>query len=160
MSYDPSVHRMWEKFVETSRKNGVQPRSYKFVFRFGDNKESSDGLLSLVLQRRKPTAYSPWFFEHDGQPLPQVGDYSIVTNWEGIPRCIIQTVHTRTVPFIEVDEEFAKMEGEGDLSQSYWRMAHESYLSRECKRTKNIFSHQMPVFCEVFTVVFEQEVLY
>ncbi|MFC0211113.1 ASCH domain-containing protein, partial [Paenibacillus chartarius] len=156
MSYDSSVNLMWEKFIEASRKEGVQPESYKFVFRFGDNKKSSDGLLSLVLGRRKrATAYSPWFFEHDGLPLPQVGDYSIVTDWEGIARCIIQTVHTCTVPFIEVDEEFAIMEGEGDLSLSYWRMAHESYLSKECKRTGNVFSYQMPVFCEVFTVVFE-----
>ncbi|WP_271754789.1 ASCH domain-containing protein [Cohnella sp. JJ-181] len=156
MTRDPSVEQMWKLFTETRRKEEELPSPYRFVFRFGDAKELCEVLTNLVLERKKcGTAYSPWFFEHDGLPVPQAGDYSIVTDWEGAARCIIQTLETNIIPFNEVKEEFARMEGEGDLSLSYWRKAHEAYFTRECQRTSHVFSYQMPVFCEVFRVVYE-----
>ena len=157
MTYDPSVNKMWAGFLDKNFKDGDRPEAYSFVFRFGDSEALTAELLSLVLEGKKQaTAHSPWFFEHDGQSIPQAGDYSISIDWEGKARCIIQTVQTRIVPFDEVDEEFARMEGEGDLSLAYWRKAHETYFSRECERIGKPFSYQMPVFCEVFKVVYSE----
>jgi hypothetical protein len=41
-----------------------------------------------------------------------------------------------TVPFEEVSEEFAAIEGEGDGSLRYWREVHWTYFGRVCKRIR------------------------
>ncbi|CAM4505947.1 uncharacterized protein YhfF [Paenibacillus endophyticus] len=156
MTYDPSIEQLWKRFSSNFKDKDDLPVSYQFVFRFGDTKELCEELMRLVLERKKTaTAYSPWFFEHDRLPIPQAGDYSIVTDWEGTARFIIRSLQTHIMPFVEVNEEFVRKEGEGDLSLAYWRKAHEAYFTRECLRTGHIFSYQMPVFCEVFQVVYE-----
>ena len=45
---------------------------------------------------------------------PVAGDYSIVTDFEGNPMCIIQMTEISVLPFDEVDAEYALVEGEGD----------------------------------------------
>ena len=67
-------------------------------------------------------------FEEDGEPLPEVGGYSVVLDSEGEPICIIRTTRVDVVPFGEVDGEFAWVEGEGDRSLKYWREAHHLVL--------------------------------
>ena len=39
---------------------------------------------------------------------------SVVTDWDGIPLCIIETSEVEVRAFKDVDEEFAAAEGEGD----------------------------------------------
>ena len=57
-------------------------------------------------------------------------------------------------PNMEVPEEFAATEGEGDGSLRYWREAHWEYFGRECERIGRARDLKMPVVCERFEVVF------
>ena len=49
------------------------------------------------------------------------------------------------MPFEEVSEDFARAEGEGDLSYKWWRDAHEAYYRRE-----GSWAIGMKVVCERF----------
>jgi uncharacterized protein YhfF len=60
----------------------------------------------------------------DDQPLPAVGDLSVVLDGRGEPLCVIRTTHVETRAFGDVDEAFAWTEGEGDRSLAFWREAH------------------------------------
>lgn len=61
-------------------------------------KKWANELLRLVLiGKKRATASSLLKYELDGQPIPRVGDLSIVTDWEGIPRCVIETTEVTTI---------------------------------------------------------------
>jgi len=63
------------------------------------------------------------------EPLPRVGDHSVVLDGEGRPLCIIRTTAVEIRPFGEVDEAFAWDEGENDRTLAGWRAAHEWYFA-------------------------------
>ncbi|MNR54891.1 ASCH domain protein [compost metagenome] len=54
------------------------------------------------------------FYEIDNEPLPCVGDYSIILDSKDEPLAIIRTSEMTIMPMNEVPEEFAIAEGEGD----------------------------------------------
>ena len=62
-------------------------------------------------------------YEDDDEPIPSVGDLSVVLDGRGDPLCVIRTVEVEVRPFGLVDEAFA-WEGEGDRSLAHWREAH------------------------------------
>ena len=70
------------------------------------------------------------------------------------PLCIIETTHVEIVPYEEVSEAFAAVEGEGDGSLRHWREVHWLYFSRECQRLGKEPSLRMPIICERFKVVY------
>ena len=55
----------------------------------------------------------------------------------------------------EVDEEFARTEGEGDLSLRYWREAHQIFFSRVLPKIGKEFSVEMPLVCENFKLIYK-----
>jgi uncharacterized protein YhfF len=54
-----------------------------------------------------------------------------------------------------VDEEFARAEGEGDLSLAYWRRTHKHFFSRSLPAIDREFSEDMPLVCERFRVIYK-----
>ena len=97
-------------------------------FCFGDSPEMSETLLNLVVSGKK-TATS-WASVH-GDYKTVVGEKMIVTDYENNPKVIIQTTDLVLKKFQDVDESFAKAEGEGDLSLEYWQRGHREYFTRE-----------------------------
>jgi uncharacterized protein YhfF len=80
----------------------------------------------------------------------------VVTSWDGLPLCVIETTEVQVQAFEDVDEEFAAAEGEGDRSLACWREVHWSYFERVCDKLGRERSLRMPVVCERFRVVFAQ----
>lgn len=155
MAIPPNVQDFWKAFVAQSGSVGDE-RFYE-VFAFGDSKELANSLADLVLRGiKRATAGSLWAFELESKALPKPGDLSVVTDWDGNPLCVIETISVEVVPFEEVSAEFAATEGEGDGSLAFWRQGHTSYFSRECARIGRTFSATMPVVCEEFKVIFKR----
>lgn len=143
----------WAEFARFS--GGVGEDRFHEAFSFGDGEALADELAELVLRGvKRATASSLWSYEDQAKPIARPGDLSIVTNWAGEPLCVVRTDSVEVVPFREVTAEFARAEGEGDGSLSFWRQAHRRYFSRECARTGREFSEDMLVACERFTVVY------
>jgi uncharacterized protein YhfF len=114
----------------------------------------ADRLGDLVRKGLKTaTASLVWSLEAGSEPYPSVGDYSIILDGRGLPMCIIQTTDLRVIPFDEVDEEHAYLEGEGDRSLRYWREAHWDYFGEECRQMGREPSERMPILCERFALV-------
>lgn len=123
---------------------------------FGAEPELADELLGLVLSGAKTaTASALWDYEQDGDPLPEPGTLSILLDGSGHPRALIQATEVRIVPFDEVDEEHARLEGEGDGSLAHWRTAHEQYFRRAATDDR-AFGPDMPVVLERFRVVYQE----
>ena len=149
MNIPQTVRPFWEAFQATVGFD-ASPRFYE-AFHFEDNERSANELAQLVLVGTKcATAGLLWSFEAANKPLPKPGDLSVVTNWQGAPLCVIETKVVTIVPFEEVTEDFAAIEGEGDTTLRYWREAHWTYFSRVCARIGKEPSLRMRVVCEQF----------
>jgi uncharacterized protein YhfF len=143
----------WQSFVRSQAEDPT-PRFFE-AFHFDDNEWSANDLAQLVLAGRKQaTAGLVWSFEAALVPLPKVGDLSVVTNWDKMPLCIIETQRVDIVAFDEVSQEFAATEGEGNGSLQYWQKVHWAYFGRECQRIGRTRESKMPVVCERFKVIF------
>ncbi len=114
-------------------------------FPFGDGPELADELLNLILAgTKRATCWSA----AEGSKNAVVGERWVVEDGSGCPRAVLETIELCTERFNNVSEDFAAAEGEGDLSLTYWRDAHESYF------TKNGgFDPEMLLWCERFELI-------
>ncbi|MBM3126562.1 MAG: ASCH domain-containing protein, partial [Chloroflexi bacterium] len=79
---------------------------------------------------------------------------SIILDGTGEPICILETTEVTLRPFNQVDGEWARAEGEGDLSLDYWRIAHRRFFMRVLPRIGRQFTEEMPLVCERFRVIY------
>ncbi|WJY27513.1 ASCH domain-containing protein [Sporosarcina trichiuri] len=121
---------------------------------FGDSEKMADELAALVVQGVKTATASNYkMYELGDEPLPKVGQYDIVLDGSGAPAAIIRTTAVDVMPFCDVPEEHAFLEGEGDRSLGYWRRVHEDFFKRELEAEGLVFDERIPVVCERFEVV-------
>lgn len=121
---------------------------------FGMGPEMADQLGALIVQGTKTATCSLlWEYEHEGEPVPQAGQLTIVTAGDGRPLCLIETWEVEIRQFAQVDARFAYEEGEGDRSLAYWRDAHWRFFTAVCDLIGRTPSEDMPLVCERFRVL-------
>jgi uncharacterized protein YhfF len=127
------------------------------VWYFGDSAELADELLDLVLHGpKRATAASVSEFELEGEPLPKVGDLSVVTDFHGRPRALLRTSDVRVGPLSSVDDAFAWDEGEGDRTRDGWLRDHTAYFQRALPALGLTFDPDMPTVFERFEVAYSE----
>jgi uncharacterized protein YhfF len=67
-------------------------------------------------------------FEDD--PTPEIGDRFRLEDARGVTRAIVEVTEVRVIPASEIDEQFARDEGEGFESVEDWHEAHELFFER------------------------------
>ena len=147
-----AVKQFWADFCD--RNPRVGPDTAYQSWYFGNSPEMAKELAELVLAGKKTATASLAAvneIEPDKAPIPD--GYSVVTNFEGDPVCVIQTTEIRHLPFNEVDAEFAFDEGEGDQSLDYWRGVHWEYFSREASEHAIEFDETSIICCEHFRLL-------
>lgn len=148
-----STERFWEEFCAVDPS--IDPGTAHQVWFFGNTSEMASELAGLVLAGRKTATASLLAMNElnpDNAPLPD--GLSIVTDFDGVPVCVIKTSEIRHLPFDEVDEQFAADEGEGDLSLEHWRRVHWDYFAREAETNGFEFDARSIVCCERFRLLF------
>lgn len=151
------VARMRAKLMPAGYYTGERPLGSLCPpsWAFGATPEQSDELLALVLSGTKTaTAGALWDYEAEGEELPTPGDLGIVTDGRGVPHALVVTTQVDTVPFDEVSEEHAYLEGEGDRSLASWREAHERFFTDNAVHDRG-FSRDMPVVLQRFDVLYQ-----
>ena len=146
------VSDVWDKFREA---DGTIPADEPFqIWYFGNSQAMSVELADLVIAGTK-TATASLLAMNELQPdtAPVIHGYSIVTDFEGEPKCIIRTVEVRHRPFEEVDAQFAFDEGEGDRTLEHWRKVHHDYFSREATQHGMDFGPKSIICCERFRLL-------
>ena len=76
----------------------------------------------------------------------------IVLDGEGHPRALVVTTAVEVVPFDQVSEEHARLEGEGDLSLAHWREAHQHFFTEAAEQGLEV-ADDLPVVCERFELI-------
>jgi uncharacterized protein YhfF len=70
-------------------------------------------------------------YEEEGEPFPQNGERYALVGFDDEPVGVVEIVDARVVPASEIDEQFARDEGEGFETVEDWRIAHEQFFERE-----------------------------
>jgi len=147
-----SVERYWSEFLAAYSE--IDPSTTYQIWYFGNSSEMALELAGLALSGKKT---APATLKSINEILPENAPvdngYSVVTSFEGEPLCIIRTSEIRFMPFIEVDEDFAFDEGEGDRTLEYWRAAHWKYFEREAAEYGVEFDETSEVCCERFRLI-------
>lgn len=118
------------------------------AWQIGDSPELANALADLVIKGLKTASCGSLASYQQEEFAPRIGSYNIILNGEDVPVCVIRLVSMRLVRFCDVTAEFARKEGEGDLSLAYWRKEHQRFFTRE-----GYFSEDMELIAEEFEVV-------
>lgn len=89
-----------------------------------------DRLVAAILDGGK-TSTTSLLADYDvtGEPLPAVGDRSVLVDSHDRPVAVLETTDVRVVPLGEVDLAHARDEGEGHETVAAWREGHERFFS-------------------------------
>ena len=148
-----SARNMWGDFLDKHLEYAFvdAPR----VTHFCDNPEDAETCLNLVLKgKKRATTHSLLGLQFREEELPKMGDFTVITDWEGKAKCIIRTTRVRMRPFFTIDDAYAQIEGEGDGSLAYWQKTHWDYYTRELEPYGRVPRDSMIVVCEEFEKVF------
>ncbi len=153
---EETIKTYWQKFLSTLPADSHYHSKSYIAEGWGDSPEMADELGALITQGTKTgTCSALWEWEAEGNPIPEKGLITVVINGRGDPLCIVETVEVTVRNYNEVDADFARAEGEGDLSLEYWRAAHKRFFTRILAKIGKEFSENMPLVCERFKVIFK-----
>lgn len=145
------ITKFWQEFLTANQLEATT--SYYEAFAFGSTASSATTLARLVLSGKKTATSSALrAYQTAQEQPPQVGNYSIVTDWDDNPRAVIKTTKVTVIPFNEMTYEICKKEGE-DTALESWVANHREFFTKDSQNQGYQFTDDMPVFFEEFILV-------
>ncbi len=146
---DRLVQEFWDGFI--SAKGLDDDTDYTQIFRVGSNEGESNRLLKRVLRGKKRATTCLYT---DDDILPEKGEYSIITDWDGVPRCVTKVTRVQVIPFNKITLEQALKEGE-DTTLEAWRDTHRAVYARNAEQLDFEFSDDSKIIYEEFRVEYK-----
>lgn len=151
-----NIKAYWETFLSTLPPASPYRDKTCVSEGWGDSPEMADELGALIVQGTKTATCSAlWEWEAEGESPPETGAITIVLDGRDEPMGIIEIAEVAIRKYNEVGADFAREEGEGDLSLEYWRQAHREFFSRALREIGKEFSEDMPLVCERFRLIYQ-----
>lgn len=141
--------------IDDIHKDAIPNLDMISAFHFCADEYNANECARLVNIGKKTASCSLkelWVF--DNEPFPKVGSINIITDWTGTPVCIIQITDIAFSTFEEVPPEFAKAEGEGDGSYSWWYNEHVKFFTHDAKNYGIEFTKTTDLVLERFKKVY------
>ena len=91
-----------------------------------------DRLVRLILEGTK-TATAALLIDYIecGDPLPEIGDRSVLVDSDGRGVAVLTTIDVSVVRLADVTDQHAIDEGEGDTTAEQWRSTHETFWNSD-----------------------------
>lgn len=146
------IEKFWNKYLSSA---DLPMRPCPEVFAFGGEREQANELLNLVLTGKKTATSSAYpAYELEGEAIPQKGDISILTDFDGRPYCVLENTDVSLIPFGEMTFDICKREGEDDCLES-WRKKHIDFFTKDASESGYIFNEEMIIVFEDFKVIWK-----
>lgn len=148
-----TARNMWGDFLDAHLE-------YAFVeapkvIHFFDNEKDANHSLELVLNNtKKAMSHSLLGLQNRNEPLPKIGSFIVLTDWEGTAKCIVKTTAVKLKPLFSIDVDYAELEGEGDKSLDQWKNMYLNYFTRELAPFGRVPKESMIVVCVTFEKVY------
>ena len=153
---EETIKEYWNKFLAGLPTDSPYRTKTYIAEGWGDSPAMADELGALIVQGVKTATCSAlWEWEAEGARIPEPGLMTIALDGRNEPLCIVETVEVSIRKYNEVNADFARAEGEGDLSLHYWREAHRRFFSRVLSKIGKQFLTDMPLVCERFKVIYK-----
>ena len=148
-----SKEEMWRAFCLA---NNLDINTKHDSFKFCGGGPIDDKLANLVKDGVKTaTSSAKLGYDIENEPLPQVGDLSIILYDDESAACIIEETNVSIVPFNKVSSQHAYKEGEGNRSLKRWQELHRDFFSLEYKKYGSTFDENANCVLEEFKVVYK-----
>ena len=143
------IANYWEEFI---KENLDYKNTDYTAWQFGADPNT---LAQLVIDGTKTlTCSSLREYQVENEPLPEVGDVSIILDESDEPKCIIENIKVYTIKYSDVDEEIAFKEGEGNRTLEYWRKAHLEFFEWVYKEIGHEFNEDEEIVVEEFKMIY------
>lgn len=144
------IANYWKKFIQENPE--YSDTTYE-AWQFGADPNT---LAQLVIDGTKTlTCSSLREYQVENEPLPEVGDVSIILDESDEPKCITQNTKVYTKKYYDVDEEIAFKEGEGDRTLEYWRKTHLEFFEWLYKEIGHEFNEDEEIVVEEFKMIYK-----
>jgi len=150
-----SARNMWGDYLEEHLEDAFHeaPKTIHFC----NNEQDANECAKLVMDGvKRATSHSLLGLQYRNERLPQIGDFLVITDWEGTAQCIVETTKVTLKPFFAIDAEYARTEGEGDKSLAYWKKTHWDYYTAELEEFQRLPRESMIVVCQEFEKVYQR----
>lgn len=144
---------MWGDYLDSHLEYAFVPEPR--VSRAGIDEADCERQLKLILSGEKRAfSHSLLGLQLRNERLPAIGDFTILTDWNGQARCILRTVAMRLTPFFSIRLSHAKLDGSASLE--IWKETYWDRYTAELSPYGRVPRDSMIVVCEVFEKVFEK----
>jgi uncharacterized protein YhfF len=150
-----SAENLWGDYLKNHLEDAFHevPKTIHFC----DNEADANECAKLVKKGvKRATSNSLLGLQYRNERLPRIGDYIVVTNWEGKAQCIVKITKVTLKPFFSIAEDYTRLEGEGDKSLAHWKKTHWDYYTRELEEFERVPRDSMIVVCQEFEKIFER----
>ena len=155
----------WDRFVAYHARNGGLRRGRRAhetpvcagTFTPGRTAEECDAVLERILDRRCTAIIAPleeW--QESGRPIPCGGDWRVVNDSRGHPRCVLRSERAVILPLREMTEELALREG-ADRSLAAWQNRTRPALLNRCAERGVSFSLDMLMVADLFSLAYFED---
>ena len=150
-----SARGLWGDYLDKHLEHAFAGTPLVTYFR--NNEQDANECAELVKTGvKRATSHSLLGLQHRKKPLPKIGDFIVVTDWEGNAQCIVRTTKVTLKPFFAIDSEHAQREGEGDKSLGNWKKVHWEFYKKELEHFDRVPTESMIIVCQEFEMVFQR----
>lgn len=150
-----SARNLWGDFLDAHLEFASEDAPK--VIHFCDNEKDANTCADLVCKEiKRATSHSLKGMQLRHEKLPKIGDFYVVTDWNGNAKCIIRTTSVKLVPYFAIREEHARLEGEGDKSLAHWKNTHWDRCTRELAEFGSQPTESMIVVFETFEMLYKK----
>jgi len=154
---DKTVYEMWDNFTESNPefKKDELPDS----FYFHNNEKDANRLAELILSGKKTAGSNLYFwYEEANADLPKTGTKSIVTDFDGKARAIIEIKKVDTIPFNQISKDYAALDmGTNIEPLKKWKKAHWDFFTTAMEQSGEKPTEEMLIVCEWFETIWPEK---
>ena len=146
-----SARNMWGDYLDKHLEDAFHeaPKTIHFF----DNEKDANECAELVKKGiKKATSDALIAIQCRNEKLPKIGDFTVITDWNGKAQCIVKITKVQLKPFFCINEEYAKIEGNKSLV--HWKEVYWEYYTEELKAYNRVPSKSMIIVCQEFEKVF------
>ena len=150
-----SARNLWGDFLDAHLEFASE-RAPKVIHLY-DNQTDADTAADLVcreIKRARTLSLKGMQLRHE--KLPKIGDFYVLTDWQGMAKCILRTRSVKLLPYFAIREDHARLEGEGDKSLAHWKKLHWEHLQRELGPLGARVSESTIMVFEAFEMYFKK----
>ena len=154
---DKSVYEMWDNFTDLNPqfKKDELPDSHPYH----NNEYDANRLAELIVNGKKKASSNLYFwYKEANADLSKIGTKSIVTDFNGKARAIIEIKKVDTIPFNQIHKEYAELDmGTNIEPLKKWKKAHWDFFENALKQSGEKPTEEMLIVCEWFETIWPKK---